>query len=134
MLDLADPDRYKQPECVLDNQITCLEAQYVIGSLNDTFRMNMRNNYPKAINLTDLTVTLQDSTISSSNPLNSSNGIEIAPGTEQSMEYLLPSWGQDGYVSQSVATTIEYTLTFAPVDSGNKYNKSGYTVVRAQQN
>ena len=132
MLDLADPDRYRQTECVLDNQISCLEAQYEFGSSNDNYRMSLRNNYPKAINLTEIYVELQDSSISNSSSLNGTTGYVVPAGNEQILEHTMPAWGDQGYVSNDVTTTLEYTVTFEPTDSGNAYNKSGYAVVRAQ--
>lgn len=132
MLDLADPDRYRQTECVLDNQISCIEAQYEIGGSNDDYRMSLRNNYPKAINLTDIYIELQDSSISNSSSLNGTNGYTVGAGNDQIVEHTLPDWGNQGYVSDDVTTTLQYTVTFAPTDSGNKYNKSGYAVIRAQ--
>ena len=132
MLDLADPDRYRQTECVLDNQISCIEAQYEIGGSNDDYRMSLRNNYPKAINLTDIYIELQDSSISDSSSLNGTNGYTVGAGNDQIVEHTLPDWGNQGYVSDDVTTTLQYTVTFAPTDSGNKYNKSGYAVIRAQ--
>jgi hypothetical protein len=132
MLDLADPDRYRQTECVLDNQISCIEAQYEIGGSDDDYRMSLRNNYPKAINLTDIYIELQDSSISNSSSLNGTNGYTVGAGNDQIVEHTLPDWGNQGYVSDDVTTTLQYTVTFAPTDSGNKYNKSGYAVIRAQ--
>ncbi len=132
MLDLADPDRYRQTECVLDNQISCLEAQYEFAGSNDNYRMSLRNNYPKEIKLTDIYIGLQDSSISNSSPLNGTSGYVVPAGNEQIVEHTLPAWSNQGYVSDDVTTTFEYTMTFEPTDSGNAYNKSGYAVVRAQ--
>lgn len=130
MLDLADPDRYAEPDCVLDNQVSCLEAQYLMnGGSADQLRLNLQNNYPKEIKVQNLTVELddgdQDATNTSINQLINSGGSEII-GVE------LGDWDGNGYVSEEVAATLNIELVFAPTSSGNNYTKQGYTIVRPQ--
>jgi hypothetical protein len=133
MLDLADPDRYADPECVLDNQISCLEAQYQMGSGSDQLRLNLRNNYPQAVRVTDIRVELDTGTISSSGPLGGGSGVTIEPGSEQIITHTVqsPAWSDEGYVTEEVAATLDFRIDFEPVSSGNSYQKSGYTIVRA---
>ena len=133
MLDLADPDRYADPECVLDNQISCLEAQYLLNSSggSDQLRLNLRNNYPQAVRLTDIRVQLDTGTINSSGPLGGGSGVTIEPGSEQIVSHDVSDWGDEGYVTEEVAATLDFRIDFEPVSSGNSYQKSGYTIVRA---
>lgn len=131
MLDLGDPDRYAEPECVLDNQITCLEAQFLINNSggDDVMRVNLQNNYPQAVNITELQVDLEGSTINSTDSANQ----VIQPGESAIIRHEInEDWSGQGYVSEAVATTLELTLLFEPTDSGNAYQKAGYAVVRAQ--
>ena len=133
MLDLADPDRYADPECVLDNQVSCLEAQYRLnGSDPDLFRMNLQNNYPKEIRVTQLNLSLESGTINDSEDLNGGSGYVIGPGEQQVVSQTIEDdWSQEGYVSDEVATNLDIDLAFEPTDSGNQYKKSGYAIVRA---
>jgi hypothetical protein len=138
MLDLGDPDRYADPECVTDQQINCLEASYTqnTGASNDSFRLNLRNNYPRAIEIGQVDVTLADSDITyEGDNLNGSSNYTITPGQTQII--LVGDdlgWTTNGYVTDTVLTRAQLRIEFSPTSSANVYNKTGYTVFRAVDN
>ena len=133
LLDLGNPDRYADEECVIDSQIRCIEAQYALDDLDtDQLRLRVRNNYPRDVTIHAANVSLVDSSrmvneTGLNTPLSSGQADIINISMKSYGEG--DDWGQQGYVSETVVNRVSITLGFE-TPSGNNYTKTGYVVFR----
>lgn len=130
LLDLGNPDRYAEEECVMDSQIRCIEAQYAVDSSGDELRLRLRNNYPREITIQEAEVSLVDS----SREVNTDEfSVTLASGEDAivniNMDDAGTPWSDAGYISDNTVNRVSVVLGFE-TPSGNMYTKSGFVVFR----